>query len=116
LTGTNLENFVVEDCIFKQCSSSKGGGVYMFRGNENVLMKKLTVLNCTSTDGAGIFVNGEDNANAHIQIVESVFQGNKASSFGGAIAADNSNKHVIIVGCKFLNNFAAINGKVTCVM
>jgi hypothetical protein len=53
LTGTSHENLVIRDSSFNECSSSNGGGMYIFRRNANTVIKGCTFDGCMASGGSG---------------------------------------------------------------
>ena len=100
-------NPILTNCKFiKNYSGSGGGGVCNY-GNP-------TFVNCTFTNncadrGGGMYSgNGGPMQTPSIELIDCIFEDNKAEDYGGGLTNDSGNSKLI--NCKFIGNYAQRNG------
>lgn len=94
------------------CEANYGTGLHFDKSNSNILLDRMNVSRCraVSGNGGGLYLEGTGGGNERVRIVDSSFVGNSARGFGGAIAADRSNRFLTIAGCTIAQNSAGESG------
>ncbi|MDI6767904.1 MAG: right-handed parallel beta-helix repeat-containing protein, partial [Bacteroidota bacterium] len=93
------------DCLFKDNTAARGGGIYGYSWSSSSTIDKCTFKN-NSTDpfgGGGIY-----NSNASLNISECLFDSNKSVGYGGGI--NNYNASPSISQCVFNDNHSGSFG------
>lgn len=101
-------NCVFENVVFDGNTAAASGGNLYFTsvsGSPTVTIKNSKVFKGTGTSGAGIYVLGSSGKAPQLEVFNTIFSGNRASSSpGGAAVFLGTYSTAAIVNCTFYNN------------
>ena len=106
--GSGGVNAKISNCVFENCSASKGGALLLYNANHTVESCRFINNNATGTgdnDGGGAIYTGSNARNTNVY--DCTFINNTAPHFGGAIYSQGTN--LTIGGCDFVENKAPTN-------
>jgi hypothetical protein len=72
-----------EDCTFSQCTSSQGGGVYVFRAHQQTSFRGCTFTECSAGGAGGALRFWDQNTDT---VIDNVRVSRSVASEGGGIA------------------------------
>lgn len=107
LTGVSANDFVIEDCLFKDniTTGFGGGGMYIFRASYTLRRSSFTGNSAVNSGGA-IINGGDDKA----FVIDSCQFVSNTANFGAALTNYNLNTQGVIRHCRFEANDAATSG------
>lgn len=100
-----ISGYNVLDCLFDGNTTTDYGGSAIYNWKADYGVDGCTFLNNESAYAAGAIYS----ASSEGLIENSTFDGNHAT-FGGALVNYNSDAHLVLNGCHFLNNEAGTSG------
>ena len=102
---TNGGRLTLSDCVVSGNTAVRGGGLYA-----NVASPVLDVTNCTISDNEATYGGGAYIAGGTLFFEDTDIFGNTASTHGGGIMNDNSNRTITFSGGSIYKNSAAYYG------
>ena len=88
-------------------STSRGGGLHVNRGNDDMSLTACTFSEHTAYQGAGVHVNS---GNDRFSLTFCHFNHNQALSSGGGLSVSADNVNMKITSCSFMANTADLEG------